>query len=47
MWFVGFMEIKDARELLKGRDNGTFLVRLNERDEYILSIVNQVRVTAV
>ena len=42
MWFVGEMNSIDADKLLKGCDNGTFLVRLNNNRNYVLSVVNKV-----
>ena len=42
MWFVGEMNSLDADKLLKGNDNGTFMVRLNSNRNYVLSVVNKV-----
>ncbi|KAL5257280.1 hypothetical protein ACHWQZ_G012264 [Mnemiopsis leidyi] len=44
MWFVGEMNSIDADKLLKGCDNGTFLVRLNNNRNYVLSVVNKRKV---
>ena len=42
MWFVGEMNSVDGDKLLKGKENGTFLVRLNNNRNYVLSVVNKV-----
>lgn len=44
MWFVGEMNSLDANNILGGRDNGTFMVRINSNPSYILSVVNKRKV---
>jgi len=41
MWFTGRMSRDIAEQTLKGKGSGTYLVRCNDKDQFVLSVVNR------
>lgn len=41
MWFAGRMNRDMAEQALQGKSSGTYLVRCNDKDQFVLSVVNR------